>query len=289
MQRHATSHRLHDLPAAGRNRLLRPGLTTALAALLAVLLAGCVAAPPVFEREPDNRLLALPDSAGIVVGAMLGFAEEEAMREEMVAALQRENVPAGTGRGNRASYRLDGWIDGDRVDLLLRDINGREIGRFNAPAGNEPRGIAAAVASEVADVVQAGGPASRTRMAADVPAVPVHVARVTGLGEEDGDRMARALGTALRGRGITVAREPQAEALRVTGEITVTPQGDELRHVKLVWRVLKPDGASVGSITQENTVPAAELAGGWGPIAPLVAEAAADGVAPVVERARTAD
>ena len=52
------------------------------------------------------------------------------------------------------------------------------------------------------------------------------------------------------------------------------------------WKVIDTKGTLVGTVKQDNKVPAGMLENGWGPIAPVVANAAAGGIIDLLVRAR---
>ena len=58
------------------------------------------------------------------------------------------------------------------------------------------------------------------------------------------------------------------------------------QHVKVSWALQRADGSEIGEVSQENAVPAGSLDGPWGDIAFAVANAAAPGVAELIQRAK---
>ena len=56
------------------------------------------------------------------------------------------------------------------------------------------------------------------------------------------------------------------------------------QNVKIVWRVRGKDGGEIGTVGQENDVPAGLLDGAWGDVAYMVAVSAQDGIMQLVAR-----
>src|SRR5690606_523702 len=85
-------------------------------------------------KAEGNRLLILPDRAGVVVLPVAGLPETMAVKlaEELAESLRHENVPATTGEGNRHSYMVEGetisGADGVPVARFeMRDAYGRLV------------------------------------------------------------------------------------------------------------------------------------------------------------------
>ena len=73
------------------------------------------------------------------------------------------------------------------------------------------------------------------------------------------------------------------QALAATIEQSQLQSG--VQHVKVTWRVDRPDGKEIGQVSQENNVPNQLLKTAWGEIANAVAQNAAGGIAALVEQA----
>jgi hypothetical protein len=85
----------------------------ALALIAALALGACGNLPRPFQpddKAEGNRLLTLPDRAGVIVLPVAGLPEPMAVElaDKIAAALMHENVLATTGEGNRHSYLLEG-------------------------------------------------------------------------------------------------------------------------------------------------------------------------------------
>ena len=79
---------------------------------------------------------------------------------------------------------------------------------------------------------------------------------------------------------------PRQDALSISGVVTLSPPAGSTQRVALAWAVTKPDGAEVGVVRQANQVPSGSLDAGWGETADYAAQAAAEGLADLVQRLR---
>ncbi len=85
--------------------------------------------------------------------------------------------------------------------------------------------------------------------------------------------------------GIRLIREPQPDKLLVEGQITMGAPQEGQQEISLVWTVKEGlDGAVLGSVEQQNVIPAGSLNGRWGEVASLVARGAVEGVVAVLQR-----
>ena len=79
--------------------------------------------------------------------------------------------------------------------------------------------------------------------------------------------------------------DPGAKAdLQLDAVVTVDKPKGGKQHVKIVWRVRRKDGGEIGTVGQENDVPAGLLDGPWGDVAYTVAVAAQDGIMQLISR-----
>lgn len=269
----------------------------ALLALIAcALVAACGNLPRPFqpdEKGESNRLLILPDRGGVIVLPVAGLPEPIAvgLAERMADALRRENIPATTGEGNRASYQLEGetTIDADGVPVAsfeLRDPRSTLVKSHRVKLDRSVQGGAgldlAAIARDAAPVLAAA--LQPEAVSPPPPRLALRIGEVTGAPGDGGVALARSLGYALRRTGIKVAQTGDADSAVVHGAVTIVPRGPKLRSVAILWTVLAPDGTELGQVRQENDVTQDFIDRAWPEMASAVAEGAAEGLADLIDQ-----
>jgi uncharacterized lipoprotein YmbA len=112
---------------------------------------------------------------------------------------------------------------------------------------------------------------------------------VTGAPGDGARSLTRAMDDALRRVHVALADQPSdRERFILTGTVKLSPPEAGKQQVQVSWALLGPDGRQIGQVSQENAVPAGSLDATWGDIAYAVANAAAPGIAALVERAKAA-
>lgn len=265
--------------------------------VLAFAMAGCGELPRPFRpdaKSEGNRLLTLPDRAGVIVLPVAGLPEPMAvaLAETLAEALRKENVPATTGDGNRQSYLVEGEaVPGPGgvpiAQFDLRDARGVLVTTHKVALD---RGIQGASGIDFAAVARNAAAPLAAALQPDAvnppPSRPaLRIGQVSGA-PSDGDKaLARALGYALRRTGVKLAQSGDKDSLEVRGAVTIAPRGPKLHNVAVVWTVYAPDGAEVGQVRQENDVTPEFIQRAWPEMASAVADGAAEGLADLVERA----
>jgi hypothetical protein len=113
----------------------------------------------------------------------------------------------------------------------------------------------------------------------------VAVMPVEGSPGRSGDaELTAALRKTLIDAGWPVVNTPQPNALTIVGQVRVAEAGSANQSVSVRWVVRSPDGKTLGDVKQANSVPRGTLDSGWGPVAMVVAEAAASGIFDIVKR-----
>ncbi|WP_041535971.1 hypothetical protein [Parvibaculum lavamentivorans] len=173
---------------------------------------------------------------------------------------------------------------------------------WNAVGNNTLRSFAAATAQKIASwYSQAAGPGAT--IASRLPAENDSV--ITGsigeekaearlpfdiaLGPTPGDGNA-ALSGALNGalsRRVPTASWVDAPRYRIEGSVVTASRNDGRTDVSIRWLVKSADGEILGEVLQQNALDAERIAGRWGEVAEMAAEAAADGVLAVLGRTDT--
>ena len=286
---------------------MRCSRSTAAVLGLGLLLAACQPLPRPFAAHELNPLLERPENAGVVVEDISGLPPELAReyRDAVVAALQEAGILASAGPGNGASFRLKGVgsmaptareSDPARgsVSWELTDASGRRLAGLESAArlrtgavARENRSAIASLVREIADGLEVSALAAAEPGPTPAASPPVIVLPVDGAPGDGRDTLQRALGLALRDRGVrvtTIDAKADPKAILVHGDVAVAPVPPNRERVDIAWTVRWADGRELGRVTQSNTIPAGLLRGRWGQIARAAAAGAADGVAALIER-----
>lgn len=276
---------------------------------LLLLLASCQPLPHPFADDvpPPRSLILRPrDSAGIVVAPVAGLSAPMAvaLAEAMAGALRDAEIPASTEGGNKESYRLIGTA---RTKALARERSAVAVDWELRAATARLVGHAAADLDLADDALRQGDPgAARTLAGQAAPSIakliqdepPVMVGGVEtmvalkpvqGAPGDGGRSLTRAMDDALRRAHVALAEKPGDEQdFVLTGTVELSPPASGQQQVKVNWALARPDGREIGHVSQQNAVPAGSLDGAWGDIAYAVANAAAPGVAALIEKAKVA-
>ncbi len=273
------------------------------ALVLVLILPACQPLPrPFFNDRPPASLLTVRANS-VSIGPVTGKSRATAAKlgAAMAKALQKREIPASDRTTSLASYLLNGRIEeipsrsGKSVMIAvwrLRDASGHVIGERKEQVeaasaewdsgGDQPiADLAAASATALAPLLLDEAPVEaavggRTRILIDK----------VGGAPGDGDKaLATALTTVLKRRALEIVGDRQGKPdLILDGEVSVTPAKPGQQHVKIVWRVRRPDGAEIGNVAQENDVPKGALDAAWGDVAYSVAVAADGGIADIIAR-----
>lgn len=269
----------------------------AVLALLACLFAAaCGNLPRPFqpeEKSETNELLILPDRGGVIVLPVAGLPEPMAVElaERLADALRRENIPATTGAGNRASYQLEGEtaIDADGIPVASFELRDPRSGLVKSHRVKLDGDVQAGSGLDLAAVARSAAPALAAALQPEAvdpppPRLALRIGEVTGAPGEGGVALARSLGYALRRTGVKLAPDDDADSAIVHGTVTIAPRGPKLRSVAIVWTVLSPDGSELGQVRQENDVTQEFIDRAWPEMASAVADGAAEGLADLIDR-----
>jgi hypothetical protein len=273
---------------------------------LALLLAACQPLPHPFADDvpkPGSPMLALRDTATVAIAPIQGGprATAEKLAPAMAEALQKRDIAASNRTTSIASYQLDGRVQamppsGDKAAIVvlwdLRNPAGKSLGeraeRIEAAADDWRRGkddavahLAAASADQIAAMLQDKAPVE----AAEHGETRLSIGGVEGAPGDGGTALASAITTLLKKQDLAIVSDPGAKAdVQLDAVVTVDkPKGGQ-QHVKIVWRVRRRDGSEIGTVGQENDVPAGLLDGPWGDVAYTVAVAAQDGIMQLISR-----
>jgi len=118
-----------------------------------------------------------------------------------------------------------------------------------------------------------------------LPGPPIAVMPVDGAPGDGREALTRAMARSLKQAGHPVTEDFDAAALILAGSVYVAPNGAGQEAVTIEWSLMHPDGRRLGTISQENTIPAGTLDGAWGPVAGAIAAGGADGIVALVQEA----
>ena len=268
-------------------------------------MAGCQPLPHPFADDVPRHgapILALRDSTSVAIAPIEGLprATAEKLGPAMASALQEREIAASDKTASIGSYELVGRIQkmapsqGKAALVVLwelRDPSGRRIGerveRLDAPAEDWDAGsedavvrLAAASAAQLAALLQDEAPSEaeiggRTRLA---------IGAITGAPGDGDQALVTSITEILKKQDLAIVSVPQAKAdLVLDADIAVgKPKGGK-QNVKIVWH-LRKEGGEIGTVGQENDVPAGLLDGAWGDVAYMVAVSAQEGIMELVAR-----
>jgi hypothetical protein len=292
--------------------------------LLCALMVSCVLSgcqPLVQPFRPEERSVSevpflVRDAGGIVVRNLDGMPEGAApvLVEALINGLQQLDIPATTADNgvNRRSLLLDGTatatsVDGARlkvaIDWVMSDRDGHVVARpqtlaevhagswgtvgpeaFAQLGRRAVEAVAAVIQDPTAVAVAASDPGSASASDAQRRFV---VRPVTGAPGNGGTALSRAMSASLRAARLPVATEVDDQALLIVGTVRVAPPADGRQKVEIVWSVQDSDGREIANLAQANAVPAGQLDGDWGDIAPLITDAALPGIVDLLRQLPT--
>jgi hypothetical protein len=135
--------------------------------------------------------------------------------------------------------------------------------------------------------VKPDAPAAAAPKAKSGPAIKsIALLEVKGSPGRGNGELRAALKKVLLGAGWPVVDVARPDALSISGVVTISAPSGSTQRVALAWTVTKPDGVEVGVVRQANQVPSGSLDSGWGETADYAAQAAAEGLAELVQRLR---
>ena len=281
----------------------------ALAGVALLALVGCEAPPQPFE--PPDRLaattaLAAPGAdAGIILVPIQGLAPNAGriLAHRIAENLQKREIAASTDTAMAGSFMLQGSVSMRPLDATRAQLD--FIWRLVDPKGltggtisQSETAPALALQAEDAKVIAGIAERAATRIEslirpavpeAPVPAAPqarVVLRPVEGAPGDGKVSLTRAIRDILVHNNVSVVDQEGAGTLLALGTVRLQDRGT-VQLVQIEWRVLKADGTSVGTVSQQNQIPAGMLDGPWGPIAYQAASGSADGLIQLLRAAAT--
>ena len=237
----------------------------------------------------DGRIQAMPASDGkaaIIVSWDLRDASGKSLGNR---AERLEGTADDWQRGRDAAV---GRLADTSADQIAAMLQGKTPAEAAAPGATAAPGEAAASDKTAASVEAAasGKTAAPGKTAtpgeAAAPGTPqLLIGGVKGAPGDGGTALVNAITILLKKQDLAIVPDPHGKAdLLLDAEVSIAKPEAGQQHVKIVWRVRRRDGSEIGTVAQENNVPAGLLNGSWGDVAYTVALAAQDGIMQLIAR-----
>ncbi|NJM31134.1 MAG: hypothetical protein HC855_14510 [Rhizobiales bacterium] len=181
--------------------------------------------------------------------------------------------------GPGAQYELDY----ETLEGPLEKPGPVEVSEFG-PAQTAP--AAPAAEPEPVETPEPAPPPSKPKKEGAVEIKAVAVVPVKGAKGTGNDDLTKAMRETLQKAGWPVLKSPRKDALTVAGVVSTAAGEPGKEKVTVTWKVAAPDGRSLGSIKQANSVAVGSLDKGFGENAAYVTEAAATGIFDLVKKLR---
>lgn len=180
------------------------------------------------------------------------------------------------------------WQRGDKelLESLSRDLTnqiGESFGMNYRPPALTPEEITSedpreesqdAASREEAATPGPGDAGQEQERSGEVVVLPIEEA--PGDGRES---LEVAMMQVLRDAGVPVRRVPEIQDFLLDVDIELGEPQDGSQRIRIVWTLLSArDFSEIGTLTQENRIPAGSLDGEWGDTAYAISRAAADGL-----------
>lgn len=279
---------------------IRSGLAAIAALVLCLIVAGCGEVGRPFLGAPqataDNPLIDIPTAVGIAVVPVRGLPDTLNVAISRAAAdrlqaleIPAEAVPTNAGLG----LTLEGTAEsaapsaaGHTVSIfwVLKSRRGAVTGshRQNVMIPNDAwqKGdgptttlIGGEAATAIAALLGVGLPAPVAGAKPTVQLPTVAVKPVEGAPGDGRESLRLAVIQILNEQG--VRRDDVMPDVTLTCSLTSKPATEGLQQVEIVWQAKTKDGADLGTMRLNNTIPNGALEGPWGPTAFAIADAAA--------------
>ncbi len=272
---------------------------------LVALLAGCGNLPRPFAGNPGTTGLRLsqPPPARLAVplptDALLTDAADMAYRNELVEALQAQEVPAVADVARTGDWCLTiaAEVRGDKVVPVFS---------VQSPDGKQ-RGTTDGVAMDAAQWAEASAPTLQHAANTGAPAVAalltrieaelrlsdpnslvnrparIFVPEVTGAPGDGNHQLARNLRQQMPEMGEQVRDSPREADFTVQGEVKTAAGAAGTERIEIQWIVSDAQGREAGRVVQLNEVSPGSLDRYWGDTALAVAQEAASGIRDVIQ------
>lgn len=265
--------------------------------LAAMGLAACGDIPQPFRHDEDGvpRLARPKMTRGVTIHPPEDSAQGRALADSLVRALEDQDVPALVSDGPAFGHVIDGTLnDGGKtvsVRWVLKSPDGSQTATAthtiakasleqNNPAILKRSAATAAVALAAPLADPDAQPTANPGPTAVDNRPTVAVIALKGLPGDGDTALTAAIRRAL-GRGGLLVKDEGADYM-VQGMVGVAAGRPGEDIVSVSWVVRRGDGAELGRISQDGSIPRGRLAQSWGTLARDIAEGGAAGVVEVV-------
>ena len=254
----------------------------------------------------DAMLAQAIEVPALVVDTPQGLSDEHAvaLRNQIVLAARKHDVPAS------AEPMVRAWVLSAQAATISNpgkkgmpvetsvlswrviDAEGTERAQFVVSFDGNESSLTDAGIQLVAEQTASALDAALARPATQVAQVATATAEkpiawigsIKGAPGDGNAALARALQGVLPLKGVRVEAKKDKAQWRIEGQVKVEQASPTQDKVTLTWRVLDAKGKEAGTIKQENGVPHGRLNKPWAEIAGFAAEAAAEGIAQLIQQ-----
>ncbi len=259
----------------------------ALVGLTLVAVAACGKLPRPFEpgaKDPNNPLLTLQDSPGVVVAPIYDAPPELAapLADGLAEFLRAQDVPATAADILNSGNLLEGWYRQTDtpagqttvvIEWRLSDKTGAEllalesrVGMPTAALAKDPQPLIKRMTADVAPKVADAMIGERTAQI-DASAPSLAIGDITGAPGDGNAALRRAFSAVLHRTEITITKSPEGAMATLDSIVQVTPHSEKEDEVRLVWTIRDSEQKTVAVLKQDNRVRKGRLARRWGSMA----------------------
>lgn len=261
------------------------------------------------ERNDDmiNNAIEVP---ALVVDAPAGLDEVKgpALRDQVVKAARNHDVPAlseATVRawfltGQMAELRTGQKPEQDKcvISWTLIDATGTQRSQFAVTFDGAAKDMGEAAIVMLGEQTAVALEAALLRPRVQVAQAPTAsaaadrptawVGEIKGAPGDGNTALARSLNAVLPLKGVRIKGAKADAEWIVEGRVKVVAGSPTQDVVTLAWRITDAKGKEAGTITQQNAVPHGRLDKKWAELAGFAAEAAAEGIAQLIQQVKAA-
>lgn len=267
-----------------------------------VLIAACQPTPqPFASNDPATQhpLSAPGTQAGVLVRAVTGAPYPVRLAQAVSDAFTLQDMIATTGAANPASWLLTAHAEATiihtspihrrlTIEWFLTDARNRSMKQYSqtltVTAADWQAGTPHLIRTIAEKAVTALTPFFADARAPTITPRTLTFHEIIGAPGDGDISLRRAIGFAMKNRGFSLTESIADGGIVISGTVHVMHQGQAGDDITIIWTALAPDGTQLGTVEQQNRVPMGSLSGIWGVTALQIAQAAAPGLAQLLER-----